>query len=264
MASASEPVEAGGAEQARPRDAAYWAKPIGRLSVASVPSGATGLNVAGRRVNGPMQGFGQMWQKSYRVRLSGASVSPAEVVRTWKEHFPRFWPKGNTFYAPLTGIAPGEIALVAVAPVPGPVKLSTGVLVLYADEESFTLMSPQGHVFAGWITFSAFEQGGATVAQAQALIRANDPMYELGMLLGGSRREDRFWAHTLRSLAAHFGVDQPVEIQATCVDRRRQWSRVGNIWHNAAIRSGLYATLAPLRWAARSFRRTTEPGGMSS
>ena len=37
----------------------------------------------------------------------------------------------------------------------GGVKLSTGVFVLYADEESFTLMTPQGHMFAGWITFSA-------------------------------------------------------------------------------------------------------------
>ena len=37
-------------------------------------------------------------------------------------------------------------------------KLSTGVMVLYADEESFTLMTPEGHMFAGWITFSAIEQ----------------------------------------------------------------------------------------------------------
>ena len=40
---------------------------------------------------------------------------------------------------------------------PGKMKLSTGVMVLYADEESFTLMTPQGHMFAGWITFSATE-----------------------------------------------------------------------------------------------------------
>ena len=37
-------------------------------------------------------------------------------------------------------------------------KLSTGVMVLYADDESFTLMTPQGHMFAGWITFSATER----------------------------------------------------------------------------------------------------------
>ena len=45
---------------------------------------------------------------------------------------------------------------------PGGLKLSTGVLVLYADDESFTLMTPQGHMFAGWITFSAFDDGGVT------------------------------------------------------------------------------------------------------
>ena len=51
-------------------------------------------------------------------------------------------------------------------------KLSTGVLVIYADDESFTLMTPQGHMFAGWITFSAYEEDGGTVAQAHVLMRA--------------------------------------------------------------------------------------------
>jgi hypothetical protein len=243
------------AEERSARDAGYWARPISKLTVSSVPAGATSRNVQGRRLSSPIHGFGQMWQKTYRVRLRGAQVAPPEVIRTWKEHFPEFWPKGNAFFAPLAGIAPGEIALLTVAPVPGPMKLSTGVLVLYADAESFTLMSPQGHVFAGWITFSAFEQDGETVVQAQALIRANDPLYELGMLVGGSRREDQFWAHTLRALAAHFGVECVAETQATCVDRRRQWSRMGNVWFNAAIRSGLYTTASPLRWMARPFRR---------
>ena len=60
-------------------------------------------------------------------------------------------------------------------------KLSTGVMVLYSDEESFTLMTPQGHMFAGWITFSATERDGATVAQVQVLMRAADPICELGL-----------------------------------------------------------------------------------
>jgi len=50
-----------------------------------------------------------MWQKTYRVRLSGAQVTPSDVIKTWKERFPAFWPRGNRFYAPLTGIAPGEV-----------------------------------------------------------------------------------------------------------------------------------------------------------
>ena len=63
-------------------------------------------------------------------------------------------------------------------------RLSTGVMVLYADDESFTLMTPEGHMFAGWITFSAAGDGEATVAQAQLLIRANDPLYEVGAHAG--------------------------------------------------------------------------------
>ena len=66
---------------------------------------------------------------------------------------------------------------------PGGLKLSTGVLVLFADEESFTLMTPQGHMFAGWITFSSFVEDGETFAQAQVLMRASDPLYEIGMTL---------------------------------------------------------------------------------
>jgi len=231
----------------QPRDAAYWAQRVAALKVANVPAGAINLNVDGRRVVGPLQGFGQMWQKTYRVRLSGTTQTPAEVIKTWKENFPQFWPPGNRFYAPLTGIAPGEVALLNLS-MPGGMRLSTGVLVLYADDESFTLMTPQGHMFSGWITFSAYEEDGGTIAQAQVLMRANDPLYEIGLRLGGHRAEDIFWAHTLKSLATHFGVNAEVMTYVTCVDRKLQWSQARNIWHNAGIRSAIYMLAAPGRW----------------
>ena len=47
-------------------------RPSSRLEVGAVPAGAINLNVAGRRLAGPVQGFGQLWQKTYRVRLHGA------------------------------------------------------------------------------------------------------------------------------------------------------------------------------------------------
>lgn len=251
-------TEGGSAEQAaeapRGRDVAYWAKPVEGLRVSDVPEGALALNIEGRRVAGAIQGFGKLWQKTYRVRLRGSPALATRVIREWKENFPKFWPKGNRFYAPITGIAPGEVAVLNLA-MPGGLKLSTGVLVLYADDESFTLMTPQGHMLAGWITFSAYEEEGHSVAQAQVLIRASDPMYEVGMALGGHRKEDRFWQHTLRSLAKHFGVDAEVETQSLCVERRRQWRNVKNIWYNAAIRSALYAFAAPLRLVARALRK---------
>ena len=237
----------------QPRDAAYWAQQVTRLRVSDMPPGAVSVTVEGRRVVGPLQGFGQLWQKTYRVRLSGAHVTPVEVIRVWKEHFKEFWPKGNRFYAPLVGIAPGEVALLTVRA--GGMPLSTGVLVLYADDESFTLMTPQGHMFAGWITFSAYEEDGATVAQAQVLMRANDPLYEIGLRLGGHRAEDRFWQHTLLALAAHFGVYGQVLLRTACLDPRIQWGQAGNIWQNAAIRTMLYILSAPIRLPAQAIRR---------
>src|SRR5690242_16488410 len=94
------------------REATNWAKSVSRLEVAQVPDGATGINVAGRRLASPIQGFGQMWQKTYQVRVPGDLVTPQDLVATWKKRFPEFWPTGNRFYAPLTGIAPGEVALI--------------------------------------------------------------------------------------------------------------------------------------------------------
>src|SRR3954471_11013401 len=240
-------------EPAAARDPAAWAKSVSRLNGSDVPAGAVNLNVDGRRLSSPIQGFGKMWQKTYQVRLPAEDVSATHLIATWKERFPDFWPDGNRFYAPLTGIEPGEVALLNMT-LPGKMKLSTGVMVLYADEESFTLMTPQGHMFAGWITFSATEVDNDTVAQAQVLMRASDLIFELGLTMGGHKQEDRFWQHTLAAVAAEFGEQEAeVDTQVVCVDKKRQWSKWRNVWHSSAIRSTLYTLGAPVRGVRRLF-----------
>jgi hypothetical protein len=198
------------------------------------------------------------------MRLNGAQVKPAEVITTWKERFPAFWPTWDHFYQPLTGIALGEVALINML-IPGDIPyglpLSTGVLVLYADEKSFTFMTPEGHMFAGWITFSAYEEEGSTVAQIEMLMRANDPAYELGFRLGASRSENKFWQYTLAALAAHFGVVEPVQTHVVCIDPRVQWSQCWNIWQNAAIRTFLYRMLTPVRWMLKYVSRGASTTG---
>jgi hypothetical protein len=223
------------------RDAGNWAAKIGRLEVGR-RDGVRGTNVAGRRLTGPVQGFGKMWQKTYRLDV-GSGVTPQQAIATWKAHFPEFWPKGNRFAGALAGISPGDVALLDLA-IGGGVKLSTGVFVLYADEESFTLMTPQGHMFAGWITFSGERAGHGTVVRADVLMRANDPLYELAMTFGGHRKEDLFWAQTLTALGSRLGMaDGQVETKTVCVDPKRQWRHAGNLWHNSMLRS-VFQTLA--------------------
>jgi len=240
-----------------PRDAANWATKVDRLTVDE--RGSRGVNVAGRRLTGPIQGFGKMWRKTYWIEVS-PEISPKAVIATWKEHFGEFWPRGSRFQAPLTRLGPGDVALLDVR-VGGGVRLSTGVFVLYADEESFTLMTPQGHMFAGWITFSAQTKGqaksAATRVQAQILMRSNDPLYELAMSFGGHRKEDQFWRQTLTSLARHIGA-APVVVRTrtVCVDRRRQWRNAGQVWHNSLVRTMVQSVTSPL---TRGYQRRPVP-----
>ena len=237
-----------------PRDAA-WAKPVGHLKVEAGPAGAMNINVEGREVVGPLQGFGQLWQKTYWVRLVGVKRSPQEVMADWKQNFPKFWPKGNKFYPSLVGIAPGEVALLSLA-MPGGVRLSTGMLVLYVDDVAFTLMTPQGHMESGWITFSTFDEDGVTVAQVQSIARANDPMYEIGFMLFAHGVQEKFWHDTLTGLAAYLGLQGQVQTCKTCVDPRWQRSQARNLWHNAAMGTGMYLRLAPVRWVRGLFSRS--------
>jgi len=238
---------------AQPRDAASWAAKVDRLGPVQ-RDGVRGTNVAGRRLTGPVQGFGKMWQKTYRMDL-GTTTDPAAAIALWRANFPDFWPEGNRFAGALTGINPGDVALLDLA-VGGGVKLSTGVFVLYADTESFTLMTPQGHMFAGWITFSAERAADDTIVQAQVLMRASDPIYEIGMMLGGHRKEDKFWVATLRALGDRLGVPgAPITADNTCVDAKRQWRHAGGVWHNSMVRSVLQMVASPVTALVRVARR---------
>jgi hypothetical protein len=252
-AAASPPGHASQGAATAPRDAQSWAAKVDRLAV-DQRAGVRGTNVAGRRLTGPVQGFGKMWQKTYRMEV-GDAIEPAAAIALWRSNFPDFWPKGNRFAGALTGINPGDVALLDLA-VGGGVKLSTGVFVLYADAESFTLMTPQGHMFAGWITFSAESAGDGTVVQAQVLMRASDPIYEIGMTLGGHRKEDKFWIATLRALGDRIGVpDAPITAATSCVDKKRQWRHAGSVWHNSMVRSVLQTIAAPVTGLVRVARR---------
>jgi hypothetical protein len=231
------------------RDTANWAKPVDRLSAAGV-AGAHVDSVSGKRVAGPLQGFGQLWQKTLRVPLHGSPMSPQQVIAAWKEQFATFWPATGRFYAPLAGIAPGEVALLDVSPVPGsPVRMSTGIMVLYADDESFTFMTPEGHALSAWITFSSHLDGDVTVVQVQALERTSDPLDELMHMLGANRMVTAFWRETLTNVGRAMGATDPaVIVEVVCLDKRRQWRHAANIRNSATLRTMRHTLTAPARW----------------
>lgn len=230
------PSGAGGSSYDKAR-ASAWARPVERLSLRDVPEGAINLNVDGLRVSGPIQGFGQLWEKTFRVRLAGVDASPREVIKVFKENFVGLQPPQNRFFPTSAGLAPGAVVLINAHTPAG--LICTGVWVVYADETAFTLMTPQGHPESGWVSFSAHEEDGCTVAQVAAFARTNDPLFEVGFRLMGSREHERIWTQVLESLAAHFGVPGWVRMQKACVGPDLQWDRVHNVFYNAQIRTML-------------------------
>ncbi len=233
----------------RPKEG-RWASPVRRLEVSELDDDALNLNVEGRRLSGAVQGFGPLWQKTYWTRFSGANASPSEVIDVWKRDYPKFWPDNTYLHRAVARLEPGDVAVINANQ--SGLRLSTGVMVMYVDDESFAFALPEGHMFAGWITFSAHTDGDTTVAQVQPFFRASDPLYDLMFLLWFDKKEDQIWHHTLRSLASEFGVNGIVQQSSTCIDDKRQWSQATNLWHNAGVRSAIHQVTSPFRKLRRA------------
>ena len=229
-----------------------WATPVERLDIKEIPAGALNLNVQGRPLFGPLQGFGQLFQKTYRIGLRNSTPTAQEVIATWKQHVAELKPPQKHFYPSSIGIKPNELVLIDAQTPGGPI--STGVMVLYAGAESFTLMTPAGHPLAGWVTFSSYIEDRCTFAQVQVLGRASDPLYELVFRFAGSKVQDRIWTHVLTALAARLGASGEVQMHKTLLDPKVQWGRAVNIWYNAQLRTLLYSPITLLRWISAWFK----------
>lgn len=227
-------------ESRNPRDISNWAAKVDRLTVPAEMR-RYGYNLEGRRVAGPQQGFGRMWQRKFSVEL-GQAVTPERLIADWRAHFPEYWPRLGHFYGSVSAIQPGEVAAITGSGV------AMGVLVLYADETSFTFLTPEGHMFSALITFSGErDEGAPTTARISMLLRCSDPLFE-AMWPGLRRLEDRFWSETLRNLAEAHGLTHVDIVEETeCVDRRRLWRNWGNIRSNSGIHSVWHLVTAPIR-----------------
>lgn len=195
------------------------------------------LMLRGREPRSPLEGFGRLRLRTYRVCLPGIELSPARVFKHWLAGFAGFWPKGNHFIPCEADLSPGVTAALLLT-MPAGLRVVTGARVLYMDDTSMTLETLTGHMFAGWITFSVFDEEGELVVQTQALVRPGDSLYELTFLFGfGQRAEDKFWHAMLKAVAQQFGVSAKVEQEDRAITRSIQWRYFGNIWYNAVIRS---------------------------
>lgn len=231
----------------RDRDPGDTSERISALISDPLPSEALAANVEGRKVTGPDDGFGKLWRKQFWISLAGSSVTPAELIDVWKARYTEFWPKGSRLYQPPEGLEEGDVAAADLAMIGG-TRVGTGIVVIDEGDTSFTFATLEGHTLSGTITFSGKEEAGVTVAHVEVIMRSSDPLYEIGMPLGGHHHENRFWEASLKALARHFGVESRPEMKMECIDKRRKWRNATNIVDNAFLHTGFYLVV-------RSFRR---------
>jgi hypothetical protein len=191
-------------------------------------------NVRGRQLAPPDEGFGQLWRKELSVTLFSSPL-PADVMALWKRDLESLWPERGKVYRHSASVRTGD--LVGIDVNTGPVRLSTGGVIVEASAESFTILAPEGHMFAGWTRCETAAGEAGTVARVVIELRASDPLYELGLMMGGHRAEERFWAEMLCNLAARFGEAPKVRLRRRRLDRGRHWGRWANVRHNASVRT---------------------------
>jgi len=222
-----------------------------------LPGGALSKNVEGMKVTPADDGFGKLWRKRYWIRLTGSPVTPAVLIETWRTHYTDFWPEGSRLYQSPGGLEEGDVVAADLMMIGG-LRIGTGIVVIEEDEMSFTLGSLQGHTFCGTITFTGRNDNGATIADVEAVFRASDPLYEIGLALGGHWYENRFWKATLVALARHFEVDSHPEMAMECIDTQRKWRNATNIIHNALLHTVAYLVARYIRrlvqWVKRRGR----------
>lgn len=213
-----------------------WMSPMSTLSVGPLPPGVRTLNVNGRRPCGVFRGFGTLWQKTYRLRLPAGTATPEAAFAILRSDLPALQPPSNQFYVAGGSMAPGSVVLISAKVMGMPVR--TGVVVMYADEQEFSLLTAQGHPESGWVTFSAGYDGGEpgrdVIVRIQSLARASDPMFEFALrFLGAGKVQEGIWRHVLTALAARFDVPAEVSVEKQVLSGKFLWPNVWNLRYNS-------------------------------
>jgi hypothetical protein len=85
-------------------------------------------------------------------------------------------------------------------------------------------------------------------------MRASDPIYEIGMPLGGHQHENKFWQASLRALARYFDVEAEPGMEMEVLDPTRQWRNARNVVHNAFLHTAVTVGTRPIRRVAGKLR----------
>ncbi|RMG86528.1 MAG: anti-sigma factor antagonist, partial [Candidatus Dadabacteria bacterium] len=94
------------------------------------PAGFLPRLVEGLPVQTPFTGFGEVWHKTYEIRLPGAGASVRRLAEELRTHLGELWPDGADLWLPGGEVVPGAVGLIRIR-LPGGAPLVTGIRILH-------------------------------------------------------------------------------------------------------------------------------------
>ncbi|WP_027459658.1 DUF1990 family protein [Deinococcus murrayi] len=158
------------------------------------------------RPSGPEDGVGPLTRRRYWVELEGATRTPEDIARHWREHLPEHAPRWLAAFRGLDGPIP---------PVEKGTRLAIQmmlvrrgrVVVEHVDPLGFRVRTLRLHPDAGTSDFRVYpqEEPGHVILQIESLLRVNSQFDRLAYIFGAHAGQRRNWELTLLSVAKYAG-----------------------------------------------------------
>jgi RHS repeat-associated protein len=172
-------------------------------------------------------GVGETYHRQYQVTISQPSMSPSEAFEHLKANFTKMFPNTSVFEAHLGENGKLDVGdrfvIRQLDPVfgTGAVVRTTQVYVSEATENSFTLVTQQGHPEAGAITFTLTGDADSLQLNLSSETTAGGVADYLAYITVGKVLQTDVWGHFLQqSVKAYSAADSQVSAKLTATATR--------------------------------------------
>jgi len=159
----------------------------------------------GRSPQPATRGSGPLLQRDYVLVIAGSRCTPEEAIRRVRRDFPRFSPRELAEFTRPAGagesLEVGDTMHIHIAGYG-----DCAVRVAQVDPRRLTLLTLDGHLEAGRITFSADrDAAGRLVLRIRSRARLRNPPWLAAYALLGKHAQTRVWVTFLERLAVSCG-----------------------------------------------------------
>lgn len=174
---------------------------------------------SGARLSPASAGKGPLLQRDYWAVFEDSPLRPRALIDAVAERFCEFPPEELVHFEPAApGVASGCLLVGEDLAIRIRGAGECGVRVVHRDDNSFTLLTLEGHPEAGRITFGAYPNDeGDVVFHIRSRARASSSLRYVEFLALGDAMQTNTWADFINNVAATIGCE-PEEIHADTIE----------------------------------------------